>query len=152
MVQGVRGQGVRGENRGLRDCSLRLRLFAASSVSVTTTSARYCASLSLHSTKGEFLKVRASCTNITFSSASSQQLMTDSTAAAAIVLTQNCRRLQAQVGSRRPFQTDRSMHAGSTVSLGRLIPNRPTQSSFQTSVPKTLAESPSDVMARYIHG
>ena len=50
------------------------------------------------------------------------------------------------------FQTDRFMHAGSTVSLGRLSLSRPIQSSFQTSVPKTLAESPSDVMARYIHG
>ena len=50
------------------------------------------------------------------------------------------------------FQTDRFMHTGSTVSLGRLSLSRPIQSSFQTSVPKTLAESPSDVMARYIHG
>ena len=76
-----------------------------------------------------------------FSSALSQHLMTDSTAAAVIV----CLRIagvQAQVGSRRPFQTDRFMYAGVTISVGRIIPNRLIQSSFQTSVPFVLPRSP----------
>ena len=137
---------------GSKDHSFRRRLFAVSPASVSTTSSRYCASLSLNTTKGESLKgagklhehyffecVIATIDDRQYSSCGNRVELGLSPSA-------------TQVGCCRPGQTDRFMHAVSSLSVGRVIPNRPIQASFQTSVPKTLAESPSELMARFIHG
>jgi len=79
--------------------------------------------------------------------------MIDSTAAAAIVISEVCCCFcSSTTWLRRPFHIDRPIHAVFTVSFGRIIPNRPIEACFQTSVPKTLAKSPSELMTRLIRG
>ena len=54
--------------------------------------------------------------------------------------------VQAQVGCCRPFHMDCFIHAVFTVSVGRIIPNRPIEACSLTSVLKTLANPPSELM------
>ena len=60
--------------------------------------------------------------------------------------------VQAQVGCCRPFHMDCFIHAVFTVSVGRIIPNRPIEACSLTSVLKTLAKPPSELMTRFMCG
>ena len=151
-LEEVRGQGGTRGKSGTQRSFASGRLFAASQTTVSTTSSRYFASFSLKTTKGKSLKGAGKLHVHYFFECVIATIDDRQYCSCGNRVELGLPPSATQVGCRRPGQTDRSMHAVSSLSLGRVIPNRPIQASFQTSVPKTLAESPSELMARFIHG
>ena len=153
MVGRGQGQkGFEGGNRSPRDHLVWSGLYASSTAFVSATSARYCALVSLNSTEGESLKGAGKLRDHYFFKC---------------VIAINDDRQYSSCGIRGelglpssastswlspPFPHGPLHTCSATCSLGCIIPNRPPESSFQTSVPKTLAKSPRELMTMFICG